>query len=149
MIATLNKYQIDNVLYSQVIGRIGCCKNNKVYIVPITYAYDGEYIYCHTVEGMKIDYMRSNPEVCFEVESIDNMAHWQSVILWGKYEELSGQLLEQAVQLLVTRLHPLMTSETMRPRHGLDNLSKGVAPVKKSIAFRIKVEEATGKFEKQ
>ncbi|MEQ8477212.1 pyridoxamine 5'-phosphate oxidase family protein [Fulvivirga sp.] len=149
MIAALNRIQIDNVLYSQIIGRIGCCANNKAYVVPITYAYNGEYIYCHTIEGMKVKFMRSNPLVCFEVERIENMAHWQSVILWGKYEELEGELREEGLQILVNRVHPLMTSETIRPRFGLDAPSTGIKTNKDTIIFRIKPEEATGKFEKR
>jgi hypothetical protein len=149
MIAALNKYQIDDVLHSQIIGRIGCYSNGKVYVVPITYAYDGKYIYCHTIEGMKTEFMRSNPDICIEVESVENMAHWRSVILWGQYEELAGVMREEGLQILVSRVHPLMTSETTRPRHGLDYSSKGVKPSKNTIVFRVKVEEATGKFEKQ
>lgn len=148
MIAALNKSQIDYLLYSQVIGRIGCSLNNKVYVVPITYAFDGENIYCHTIEGKKVTCMRANPNVCFEVEHIENLAHWQSVILWGKYEELSGEEREEGLQHLVSRIQPLMTSETSRPRHGLDRHSQDPKPIRNTIVFRIKVEEATGKFEK-
>jgi hypothetical protein len=86
MIASLNKYQIDDVLHGQMIGRIGCQADGKVYVAPITYAYDADYIYCLRIEGMKINFMRINPNVCFEVESVESMAHWRSVILWGRIE---------------------------------------------------------------
>ena len=73
----------------QIIGRIGCSNGSKTYIVPISYAYDGECVYCHTHEGMKIEYMRRNPNVCFEVDHQHNMANWQSIIAWGVFEELT------------------------------------------------------------
>ncbi len=93
MLGTLNSEQIEQILRSEVIGRIGCHANGKTYVVPITYAYDGERVICHTSQGMKIQMMRSNPEVCFEVEQVDNLANWRSVIAWGKYEELQATAL--------------------------------------------------------
>lgn len=147
MLGTLNKKQIDNVLYSQVVGRLGCY-SDRVYVVPITYAYDGQYLYVHTIEGLKIHMMRKNPNVCIEVEQMENFSHWQSVILWGTYEELNGNEEEDALQIIINRTHPLMTSETSRPIHGLDR-SSGIHTDKKTITFRIKVEEATGRYEKR
>ena len=92
MLGKLNRSQIDNLLRSEVTGRIGCHSRNKTYIVPLTFAYDGEYIYCHTIEGLKTRMMRENPHVCFEVDRVDNMANWQSAIIWGTYEELHCRL---------------------------------------------------------
>ncbi|MEQ8926994.1 MAG: pyridoxamine 5'-phosphate oxidase family protein [Fulvivirga sp.] len=148
MLGTLNRKQIDNVLHSQVVGRLGCY-SDRVYVVPITYAYDGDYIYGHTIEGLKIRMMRNNPNVCIEVEQIENLAHWQTVILWGTYEELKGDNAEDALQLLINRTQPLMTSETSRPKHGLDRAGGMRRTDKRTITFRIKVEQATGRYEKR
>ncbi len=149
MIGSLNKYQIDNFLRSEVIGRIGCSSKGKTYVVPITYVYDGKNIYAHTREGLKVHMMRQNPKVCFEVDRIENMANWQSVIIMGEYEELKGRVAEEALQSIVNRVHPISTSETSVPRHGLERPhSPGNAEVK-PVVFRIKIKEATGKFEKQ
>jgi nitroimidazol reductase NimA-like FMN-containing flavoprotein (pyridoxamine 5'-phosphate oxidase superfamily) len=69
------------------VGRLGCSTDGKMYIVPVTFVYDGTYIYAHSKEGLKIKMMRNNPSVCFEVDIIDNLTNWRSVILWGEYEE--------------------------------------------------------------
>ena len=67
--------EIETMLSSQLIGkRIGCNSNNTTYVVPISYAYDGEFIYSLTREGMKINIMRQNPNVCFKVEDIRTSA---------------------------------------------------------------------------
>ena len=34
--------------------------------------------------------MRENPWVCVEVDHMDNLANWRSVIAWGRFEELGG-----------------------------------------------------------
>jgi hypothetical protein len=36
--------------------------------VPITYVFDGEAVYAHSADGLKIRMMRANPHVCFEVD---------------------------------------------------------------------------------
>jgi nitroimidazol reductase NimA-like FMN-containing flavoprotein (pyridoxamine 5'-phosphate oxidase superfamily) len=50
----LNAIEIEQLLNSQIMGRIGCRYGDSIYIVPISYAYDGKYVYCHTQEGMKV-----------------------------------------------------------------------------------------------
>src|SRR5215210_2019710 len=82
MIGKLNDTEIEEVLYDQVIGRIGCHADNIPYIVPVSYAYDGRYIYIHSKRGMKLNIMRKNPNICFEVEIFENMANWRTVIAW-------------------------------------------------------------------
>ena len=58
MFGTLNSEEIEVLLNNQLIGRIGCNANNTTYVVPISFAYDGEFIYSLTREGMKINIMR-------------------------------------------------------------------------------------------
>ncbi len=88
MLGELNKEQVEQVLKTEVIGRIGIYADKKIYVVPVTYAYDGTYIYGHSKDGMKIKMMRKNPQICFEVDVMQNMSNWQSVISWGEFEEL-------------------------------------------------------------
>ena len=44
MFGTLNTEEIETLLHNQIIGRIGCQFDNTTYVVPISYAYDGEFI---------------------------------------------------------------------------------------------------------
>jgi len=43
--------------------------------VPICYVYDGGCVYGHAVDGMKRHAMQTNPQVCFEVEPVDDFDH--------------------------------------------------------------------------
>jgi uncharacterized protein len=149
MIGTLNSYQIANLLRSEVVGRIGCSTKGKTYVVPIAYFFNGKDIYAHTKEGLKTEMMRQNPDVCFEVDRIENMANWQSVVVWGKYEELKGKKAEEALRGLVNRIHPISSSEVSVPRYGLERPHTPVNPQIKLVVFRIRVEKASGKYEKQ
>jgi nitroimidazol reductase NimA-like FMN-containing flavoprotein (pyridoxamine 5'-phosphate oxidase superfamily) len=150
MLGTLNSEQIEQVLRSEVIGRIGCHANGQTYVVPITYAYDGERVICHSSQGMKIQMMRSNPEVCFEVEQVDNLANWRSVIARGKYEELHGETATKAIALLVERVMPIMASATVHLSHVEEALRQGkdyqLSP--QAVIFCIHLSEKTGREEK-
>ena len=148
MLGLLTNEQCLQLLQSEVVGRIGCySKDEGLYIVPITYAFDGKFIYAHSKEGLKIQFMRKNPSVCFQVDRIENMAQWRSVIVWGEYEELKPEDYEQGMKILKDRLAPLMTSESAKPSHGLQYPEVVIKPAK-AVAFRISVHEITGRFEK-
>jgi nitroimidazol reductase NimA-like FMN-containing flavoprotein (pyridoxamine 5'-phosphate oxidase superfamily) len=88
MLGKLSELQIERFLQSQIVGRIGCHANGETYVVPISYAYDGTYIYARTYEGKKLDMMREEPRICFEVDTLRDLSEWKSVIGWGEFEEL-------------------------------------------------------------
>ena len=148
MLGNLNNNQIEHLLYSLIIGRLGCHAYKKTYVVPITYAYDGTYIYGHTKEGLKIEMMRKNPEVCFEVDAIENMSNWRSVIAWGKFEELkTPEKREEGMQKLMDVVMPLMTGETTISSPMLDGHQKYIEAMQ-GVVYRVKLTEKTGRFEK-
>lgn len=149
MLGTLNAEQIEHLLTENIIGRIGCYADGKVYVVPVTYMYKDGCIVGHTGEGMKINMLRKNPLCCFEVDAMQNMANWQSVIAWGKYEELYGDEAITAMQSLINRLMPLMSSQTSQPSHGLEQAHRQDTHLVKAVVYRIRLEEKTGRFEKR
>lgn len=147
MLGILNTSEIERLLSRQIFGRIGCSSGDKTYVVPISYAYDGEFIYCHTHEGMKIDYMRRNPHVCFQADQLHNMANWQSVIAWGDFEELNDpEKRKQALYKLHERILPFVVSETahLSPDWPFPPEELNKIP---GVTFRIRLTEKTGRFE--
>lgn len=148
MLGCLNNKQIEHLLYSLIVGRLGCHANNKTYIVPITYAYDGNYIYGHTKEGLKIEMMRKNPEVCFEADAIENMSNWRSVIALGKFEELkTPEKREEGMRKLMDVVMPLMTGETTIS-NPITDVHQNYIEAMQGVVYRIKLTEKTGRFEK-
>jgi len=142
VLGELTKSEVENVLRENIIGRIGCHAYGQTYVVPITYAYDGDYVYAHTTVGMKLHMMRGNPHVCFEVDHMDDLANWHSVIAWGTFEELQGPQAERAIALLVDRIEPQISGPpglSVHPHHGMTT----------GVAYRIKLERKTGRFERR
>lgn len=151
MLGTLTERQIDRLLHAEVVGRLGCHAGGRTYVVPVTYAYDGTAIYGHTGDGLKVRLMRENPEVCFEIDHLESLANWQSVIVWGRFEELRGTAAAHAMGLLMDRLLPLVASETAVPPHGLDPSAVHRTDVTGHavVVYRIVIGERTGRFEKR
>jgi uncharacterized protein len=149
MLGDLNEDQIRNVLASQALGRLACTDGKHPYIVPVTYAYDGTYIYGQSNEGKKLNILRKNPQVCFEVDMMTDMANWQSVLVFGKFEELKAAAAETAKDILFNRVFSLMTSSTIHPnQHAVDDTVDDSNRVKR-IMYRILIEKVTGRFERR
>lgn len=144
MLGELNQKEIDHLLRTEQLGRIGCHAAGVTYIVPVSYVFDGTCIYALSGEGMKLRMMRENPRVCFEVEQVKRWYNWQSVIAWGTFEELHGAEAASAYQLLHSRLTPLIEFES-RMSAG-DAPAPGVA-AKQFVLYRIRLEDRTGRFE--
>lgn len=144
MIAELNDRQIENILSSVLVGRIGCHSEGRTYVVPVAFAWHDGYIYAHSNEGLKVRMMRKNPSVCFQVDAIDSLANWRCVIMQGEFEELTTRELQlHAFNLLQERLSPFRTSDAAKP-HSPPPGEKRRRPV----FYRIRIVEKSGRYEK-
>jgi nitroimidazol reductase NimA-like FMN-containing flavoprotein (pyridoxamine 5'-phosphate oxidase superfamily) len=148
MIAQLSPNEIETLLYKQMVGRLGCHDKDVIYIVPISYAYDGKDIYCHSYEGKKMEIMRSNPNVCFQVDDMMDMGNWKSVLAWGNFEELTDTIQRnQALKFLLERRLPIVSSITTHLGEAWPFSYRDLNEIP-GILFRICLKEKTGKFER-
>ncbi|MBL7737406.1 MAG: pyridoxamine 5'-phosphate oxidase family protein [Chitinophagaceae bacterium] len=147
MIGKLTDAEIEETLAKAFVGRIGCHADDLTYVIPVSYAYDGKYIYVRAGEGMKVNMMRKNPKVCFQVDQMENMANWRSVIAWGVFEELSDpELRNHALEQLASRIYPLISSETVHLSREWPFKPADMASIK-GVVFRILIDQKTGRFE--
>ena len=147
MFGELKTNEIEELLQKEVVGRIGCYSNAMVYVVPISYAYDGKDIYAHTYEGLKMEMMRKNPNVCFEIDDFRDMGRWQSVIAWGRFEEITDkEERRHAFRLLLNRSLPAVSSVTTHLGNSWP-FSEDEAEDVDGIFFKISISEKTGRFE--
>ena len=136
MVGLLSKDEIEALLRRCRIGRIGCCIDDRSYVVPINYAYDGSAVYVLSGPGRKIDAMRADPRVCFEVDEIDESngaVGWRSMIADGVYEELTGDGERRAALSLLQMV-------------SAGSSSCGQAASAGMIVFRIDLTEKSGRF---
>lgn len=149
MIAELSDIEIEELLKDNVIGRIGYYDGLNTHIIPINYVYDGQFIFCHSQMGSKIQAMRESTHVCFQVDAIHNNTNWKSVLVWGVYQELTEERDRYyAINLFSKRSLYLKTSETgtglksdSQVRHFTSEGNH------KSIIYRIVIFKKTGRHE--
>lgn len=149
MLGELNETQMNNIISSQIVGRLACSNGKQPYIVPVTYAYDGKFIYGQTDEGMKLKILRKNPSVCFEIDMMVDLRNWQSVIIQGRFEELKERKEKEAREILFNKVYPLMT--TVFPHmygHETESEIDDTNRIK-PVMYRIKIRKMSGRFEKE
>jgi len=149
MLGKLNDEQVEELLKTNLLGRIGCHAGDITYIVPVHYVYEDPYIYVHSADGLKISLMRKNPAVCFEIDEIRDFFNWQSVICWGVFEEITDlREQQQAMQKIIDRIEPFLAkNEDAHPSHGIADLASEIGATKDLMIYRIKFDQKTGKFE--
>jgi nitroimidazol reductase NimA-like FMN-containing flavoprotein (pyridoxamine 5'-phosphate oxidase superfamily) len=93
MTAEMTAEDIDRFLTCARVGRLGISLEGKTYIVPVGYVYSSGKIFFHTCSnGLKMDGLRKNPNVCFEVdESLSDASMFKSVIVFGKVEIIDDE----------------------------------------------------------
>jgi hypothetical protein len=150
MLGRLSPAEIEDLLQTEAVARLGCHADGRTYVVPVTYAYDREDLLIQSADGLKLRMMQKNPWVCVEVDHIDNLANWRSVIAWGRFEELLGDEAIAALGRLRMRLQPLLVSETTP---GAETLTAGETPVRSgdghASIYRIRLLEKSGRFERR
>lgn len=146
MIGELSERQIEQLLSKQMIGRIACHTRDFVYLIPISYAYEDGVVYARGFNGLKFNIMRQNPNVCFETDDVTDMAHWQSVIAWGKFEELKNNEREKALKILLHRHVPLSSSITTHLGKAWPFSENDLEEIT-GVVFRINIIKKTGRFE--
>ena len=150
MIRKLSSAETDELLGKQIVGRIGCYYDNEIYVVPISYAYEDNTVYCHSFEGKKMTMMRKNSKICFQVDEMKDMANWKSVIAWGDFEELTdNKERNKALRILLQRPLPLISSITTHLGETWPFTSPSEEELNKipGIVFKILIKESTGKLE--
>ncbi|HXY13660.1 MAG TPA: pyridoxamine 5'-phosphate oxidase family protein [Terriglobales bacterium] len=131
------------VLERESLGRLACARRNQPYIVPIYFAFQGEYLYGFSPVGQKIEWMRANPCVCVEIDAVTSPDRWLSVIVTGLYEELpdtpeSQEKVLDAYELV--RKHALW----WQPGY-VSALHREPSQLPTPVFYRIRIDNVTGR----
>jgi len=76
----MSKAECNNALWRATYGRLACAHDNQPYVLPLNFVFDeNSHLYGFTTLGQKVEWMRSNPLVCFEIDEVKNHNDWSSV----------------------------------------------------------------------
>ncbi len=103
MVRDLSGGEIDTLLSREVFGHLGCVDGKRPYVVPMAFVFHDNVIYGQTSEGKKVEMLRRNPLVCFQVEKKGTYG-WESAMCFGTFEELDFGELEKPESVEIVRL---------------------------------------------
>jgi len=136
MITMLDNQQAREVLQSAHLARLGCIVNGEPYVVPINCHLEGESLYSHSLQGLKINGLRENPRACVQVDEIDSDLNWRSVMAFGKFEEITDQDERTEILTKLLRDFPMLTPVESA-------IAEDGSPME-IVVFRIKIDRITG-----
>jgi nitroimidazol reductase NimA-like FMN-containing flavoprotein (pyridoxamine 5'-phosphate oxidase superfamily) len=84
--------EIVAILQQAQVLRLGLCSEDVPYVVPLNFGYRDGCLYVHSAgEGKKIDMIRANPRVCFEIDVDAEVIRADQPCDWGmKFTSVIG-----------------------------------------------------------
>jgi nitroimidazol reductase NimA-like FMN-containing flavoprotein (pyridoxamine 5'-phosphate oxidase superfamily) len=118
------------------VVRLGCIVNGEPYVVPINCHFEDDYLYSHSLPGLKISGLRENPRACVQVDEIESDLRWRSAIAFGTFEEITKANERADILGKLLRNFPMLT-----PVESAIAIDGGSPEV---IVFKIRIERLTG-----
>ncbi|MDD4240686.1 MAG: pyridoxamine 5'-phosphate oxidase family protein [Smithellaceae bacterium] len=84
--------EIDAILQRAPVCRIALAAENSPYVVPVNFAATSKHLYFHSAKsGLKVDMLRKNPFICFEVDLPGGVVKGKTACAWGMaYQSVIG-----------------------------------------------------------
>ena len=136
MMRTLSNEETRQLFQAARVVRLGCIVDGEPYVVPINCHLEGDYLYSHSLSGLKIAGLRENTRACVQVDQIESDLRWRSAIAFGKYEEITKP--NERADVLSTLLRKIPMLTPVESAIAVDGYSPEV------IVFRINIERLTG-----
>jgi nitroimidazol reductase NimA-like FMN-containing flavoprotein (pyridoxamine 5'-phosphate oxidase superfamily) len=141
----IDRNVIEEILSKSLICRIGMICNGVPYIVPLNYGYTMNAIYIHSAsEGKKIDILKANNKVCFEIEDTAEIIKKDLSCDWAtKYRSLIGY---GTIEIINDEEQKKRGLDIIMAQHGKkENTVYKETQVEKIVILKLTIERVTGK----
>ena len=125
--------------------RLALCENDTPYLVPLSYGYANNTLYFHSAaEGKKIEILKTNPKVCFEVESNVEVVTAPLPCNWGmKYESVAGSGIAEFIEDSSAKKEALKVIMGQYGSPDADNMN--AETIEKTLVFKVRIKNVSGK----
>jgi len=139
-----DRAEIDAIINQANVLHLALAEEDQPFVVPVFYAYDGEFLYFHSAKaGRKIEMLKRNPKVCFCIsidhgiiesdEPCDFEAKHRTVIGFG-----TASFVEEEAEKIAAL-------DRIVARFTATNFTYPKANLKATAVLRIRIENLTGK----
>ena len=134
----LSREECDVLLTRNHVGRVAFSFHDRVDVEPVHFVYAEGWIYGRTAPGAKVAILRHHPWVAFEVDEVEGLFDWRSVVAHGAVEipEADGSLADrEAYERILARIRKVLPSA----------LSASDPAPERVLPFRIHVDTISGR----
>ena len=139
-----NREDIENILRKSKVCRLAMVDGDKPYMVPLNFGYSDGCLFFHCAkQGRKIDLIKKNPNICFEVDELIRLKKASLACDWGiDFKSVIGsgkaQFLEDSKEK-IQALNAIMSQYSGRTFEYPDEM------LEKTCVIKVVIDEMTGK----
>lgn len=136
---------IEKILNESSICRIGFSVKGEAHIVPVNYGYKNNTIFIHSApEGRKIDFIKENNKICFELELEHEIIKGKSACDWTtKYRSIIGYGL---ISIVNDKIEKVAGLDVIMAKYGGPSKNNyNDKNLEKMVLLKIEIDSLTGK----
>lgn len=139
-----NKEDIEKFLLESKICRLAMVDGDKPYMVPMNFGYRDGHLYFHSAkQGRKIDVIRKNPNVCFEVDQLIRFKKAKIACDWGaEYKSVIGS---GRAEFLNTPDEKTQALKVIMSQYSDKEFEFSEDMLDKTLVIKVTVDQMTGK----
>lgn len=139
-----NQAIIEEILVQGRELRLAMIDADRPYVVPLNYGYAAGHLYIHCArQGKKLDCLRRNPQVCFEISQVLERVGGERACQWStNFRSLVGH---GTAQIIDERDEIIQGYDVIMNHFGGPAGNYEEKYLKGSMIIRIKIESLTGK----
>lgn len=139
-----DKKEIEKILKESQICHIAMVDKEKPYIVPMNFGYENKTLFFHSaLEGRKINLIKKNPNLCFEVDQVVQFKKAQLACDWSiEYKSVIG---EGRAQLLYDPEEKREGLDIIMAQYSGRTFEYPSEMLEKTLVIKLEIDKMTGK----
>jgi uncharacterized protein len=136
---------IEEILTKAEICRIAMVDGDEPYIVPLNFGYDDGFIYAHSAPtGRKIDILKTNNRVCFQVDYSSEVIKKDEPCKWTeKYRSVIGY---GRVEIITDTEYKKEGLDIIMQKYGFQGVAKyDEKSLSRMVLLKLDIEDVVGK----
>ncbi|MDP3286393.1 MAG: pyridoxamine 5'-phosphate oxidase family protein [Desulfobacterales bacterium] len=139
-----SKEEIEDIIRKALVCRLGMADENGPYIVPLSFGYIDGFLFFHSAkEGKKLDILKKNNRVCFEMDTFDVIVESEKACDWGmKYKSVIGfgnAFIVKDIESIKAALDVIMA------HYSTGSFEYDQKKLERTVVIKVEIEHMTGK----
>jgi nitroimidazol reductase NimA-like FMN-containing flavoprotein (pyridoxamine 5'-phosphate oxidase superfamily) len=139
-----DKTGVESVIRKATVCRLAFSEDDRPYIVPLCFGYRDNTLYFHSArEGRKLDILKKNDRVCFEMDVDQELVESENACEWTmKFRSVIGFGKASLVEDPDLKLKAL---DTIMEHYTKGSFQYKEAAIPRIVVIRVDIENMTGK----